>query len=376
MCGLAQIDETGIVGKHTMTQQQFNITDKTDAENEAAKAVAQARPENVARLNASTTSVAADQATETEAQFTLEDSCRSVEVEKMIAEMRSEVLSNRKRNMIWLMGAVAMCLPFFYLDRLTDFIAFLSPDAPQKLFQFQHVGIALIITHVLLIIPMRERRRRNQRFARLFERSMERSGMPRELEEISDLRLVGPLTEVLSIDSVPVRNMAKAQLTRLLPLLKASDAHLLNAPQRRQLNHFVSPRLYEIGYRDIRELWSKRVRRRDTDFQLAILTAYEQVGSADCLPAVQSLAQPTPVYVKIVPPDVVESARRCLTFITTISEQDRASKQLLRASSAMEVMPDMLLRATNHQTAKDEAPDTLLRAAAPIDDPVVTEKKV
>ncbi len=348
-----------------MGKMKFVEENSADAQNEAA-AQAQAGLENNHVLSIPAHSEAHDQSQsqlmETVQIADFEASELSAEVEKMISEMRREVLSNRKRNMIWLIGAVAMCIPFFYLDRLLDFIAFLSPDATQKLFQFNHIVLALSLVNILLITPIRELRRRNKRFARLFERSMERMEKPCKIEEISDLRLVEPLTEVLAIDSVPVRNMAKANLTRLLPLLKASDADLLNASQRKQLNHFVSPRLYEFGYRDIRELWSKRVRARDTYFQLAILTAYEQVGSEDCLPAVQSLAHPSPAYIKIVPPEVVEEAQRCLTFLEMAVEKETISKQLLRPSSASEVMPGTLLRPAMPQPTKVES-EALLRAA-------------
>lgn len=172
--------------------------------------------------------------------------------------------------------------------------------------------------------------------------------------------MVGPLAEVLAIDDLAVRRMAKANLIRLLPRLRASDAALLNAYQRKHLNRFVGAHLFEIGHRDIRELWSKQARQRDTEFQLAILKAYEQVGDADCLPAVQSLAHPT-VHYKLVPPEVVDAAQQCLLFLEPMLAQDRASKQLLRASSASDVLPDTLLRPAMHNTNPEESA-SLLRA--------------
>ena len=95
------------------------------------------------------------------------------------------------------------------------------------------------------------------------------------------IEAVGPLLEMTRIplygaDAAAIYNA----LTALLPQMKVSDAHLLNAAQRRILNsHLAGTYLYasQLPYRE--------------DFVLAALRSLEQIGDATSLPAVQNLTR-------------------------------------------------------------------------------------
>jgi len=279
----------------------------------------------------------------------------------------------QRRMALYFIGMPLLILPLVLTMRQIQHLGSGGPLNPEHRIAFLHQIFACValpvigslVTLTLLLSTSVARWRIGQRAKRLalgFEGRDGRQTQSRTIttEAVDDLGAIGSLTEMLEIDSIPVRNMAKAKLTQLLPQLKASDAALLSAAQRRRLNLFLGAHRFDLGYRDIRELWSKQARQRDLEFQLAILKAYEQVGDADCLPAVQSLAHPT-VHYKLVPPEVVDAAQQCLLFLEPMLAQDRASKQLLRASSASDVLPDTLLRPAMHNTNPEESA-SLLRA--------------
>ena len=305
------------------------------------------------QLLSETASAAAEQSIEAEQSGVVEEALevgQSEEVGRVTAAIRREVRARHKRNVLFTVGSVLAYIPAFFFLKLIgtrpdlDVVRYHEVVAIRFLI---YVGLPSLLLPLLMHMYNRKVRQRTQKTTG-------------KIDALEDLTLVGPLAEVLAIDDLAVRRMAKANLIRLLPRLRASDAALLNAYQRKHLNRFVGAHLFEIGHRDIRELWSKQARQRDTEFQLAILKAYEQVGDADCLPAVQSLAHPT-VHYKLVPPEVVDAAQQCLLFLEPMLAQDRASKQLLRASSASDVLPDTLLRPAMHNTNPEESA-SLLRA--------------
>ena len=311
------------------------------------------------QLLSETASAAAEQSIEAEQSGVVEEALevgQSEEVGRVTAAIRREVRARHKRNVLFTVGSVLAYIPAFYFLHLIG-----SKGDPKVAHYDELTALRFVICFALpaLLLPLLM-----TVYARkLRKRTQKTTG---KIDALEDLTLVGPLAEVLAIDDLAVRRMAKANLTRLLPRLRASDVTLLNAYQRKHLNRFVGAHLFEIGHRDIRELWSKQARQRDTEFQLAILKAYEQVGDAESLPFVKSIAHPIAQQARIVPVEAVEAANRCLPFLIDLAEQDRASKQLLRPSSASDVLPDTLLRPAMHQTNTQEIA-SLLRAGAAVD---------
>lgn len=238
----------------------------------------------------------------------------------------------------WLVVWLIICFPFLSGAPLRD----------GMFFTLVSLALPALIFPLVMILIKRENGKSTQRTIA-------------KIEAMDDVRLIGSLMEMLDIDSVPVRNAAKARLAQLLPRLQASDTELITPLQRKRLHSFLAEHLCNFAYRDVRELGAKGIRQRKTEFQVAILVAYEKIGDATCLPAVRSLARAT-VHSKSVPLEVSEAARRCLVFLEPLAAQKRASKQLLRASTAPAVLPDTLLRPVmNSTTGEDSA--SLLRAA-------------
>ena len=93
----------------------------------------------------------------------------------------------------------------------------------------------------------------------------------KQIAVLDDIRAVGPLADALELDAKSIRTVARKALTRLLPRLQASDAHLLNADQRASLH--------------------RALKSKDEEFVIAALKAYEQVGDEKALPYVERLAE-------------------------------------------------------------------------------------
>ena len=281
---------------------------------------------------------------------------QSEEVGRVTAAIRREVRARHKRNVLFTVGSIVAYIPALTFLHLMTVDANQNNGHVREGMGFIFLAFFLLPTLVLPILMHMYNRT-------LGKRTRKTTG---KIDALEDLTLVGPLAEVLAIDDLAVRRMAKANLTRLLPRLRASDAALLNAYQRKQLNRFVRPGLFDPSQRDIQEIFSKKARQHDARFQIAILKAYEQVGDAESLPFVKSIAHPTVQQARMVPVEAVEAANRCLPFLIDLAEQDRASKQLLRPSSASDVLPDTLLRPAMHQTSTHEIA-SLLRAGAAVD---------
>ncbi len=184
---------------------------------------------------------------------------------------------------------------------------------------------------------------------------------------------VAVLIRALKVDGKEVKNIAKAGLIEILPQLNAGDAGLLGQEEREILIRILSVSPYDRGYRDLTELWSAAAMRREIALRVAILKAYEQVGGAKELALVERIANELPIVlpfarklkaVRVInkmPAEIVVAAAECLPYLQIRSNEEVASRQLLRASS-----PDMagnrtLLRAA--ATEQELRPDHLLRAA-------------
>jgi hypothetical protein len=163
-----------------------------------------------------------------------------------------------------------------------------------------------------------------------------------EHDEVAD---IGPLIEALQIPERNVRTPVRRSLQRLLPRLRSSDAHLLNAGQRGVLRR-------SIGWPLIR-----RVKADDADFVMAVLKGLEQVGDESFLDTVRKLAEGHG-YGMAAP--VRQAAEECLPFLLQRIENDRMSQNLLRAAAPTSASSDTLLRAAG--AGAGSAPAELLRA--------------
>lgn len=160
----------------------------------------------------------------------------------------------------------------------------------------------------------------------------------------NELSLVGPLAEVVAEGAggtSAMRSLAQAGLTHLLPLLKTSDAALLDDRQRACLYHELTlPWRFPQG---------------NLDFLLAILKALEQVGDEKAVPYVERLARTAKQE------RLRTAARACLPFLTQRVTQEQVHRTLLRASEPASIPLDELVRPAG--TNAEVAPAQLLRAS-------------
>ncbi len=164
-------------------------------------------------------------------------------------------------------------------------------------------------------------------------------GLMKELANVSDLRIAGPLLEILALEDGTAKSMAALLLSGLLPRFRASDAKILTDAQHNALLRTLT--------------------RNDgsPDFFVAALKALEQIGDARALPVVESLAIGRGATID--PHRVQAAAQDCLPFLQIRCDQQRASQTLLRASSATATATDTLLRPA--QNAGTTNPSQLLR---------------
>lgn len=166
------------------------------------------------------------------------------------------------------------------------------------------------------------------------------------MAQLQDIRAVGLLTETLETSDQDLRRVVQQALPGLLRRLQASDAHLLDAHQRKILNRLL-----------------RRARQeKNKELVLAVLKACEQVGDASALPEVERLANmPDPKDAPF--RQVVQAARECLPYLKVRVEQERAGQTLLRASGPEQTITtasDALLRPA--QEAGTTLPEELLRS--------------
>ncbi len=177
-----------------------------------------------------------------------------------------------------------------------------------------------------------------------FALSPRQSETARRLARYGSKRVIGPLTEALDWPDETIRSIALEALTDLLPTLNAGDTLVLNAKQR------------GILYRSLR--MSHAIRHEA--FLSAILKALEQIGDDEAVGFVEKLKNASawhPAQKRI-----REQAADCLPYLSLQAEKNRASMMLLRASSAVEMSPDTLLRPVSE--AQSEEPKELLRPSS------------
>jgi hypothetical protein len=164
-----------------------------------------------------------------------------------------------------------------------------------------------------------------------------------KLADYDDVAGVGALAETLEWPDPRVQEMAASALKRLLPQLRASDAHLLTRAQRACLYRCLT--MSRVG--------------RDGPLILAILQALQQVGDAAAIPHVRRLAES-----KVLSPmqrKVRAAAEDCLPYLEVQASQQRASQTLLRASGQEKLPAGDLLRPA--ESANVTTPQELMRPA-------------
>ncbi len=164
------------------------------------------------------------------------------------------------------------------------------------------------------------------------------------IEEVTDLRFIGPVLSLLAqnIVDTDVKKSARIVLKRLLPQLRADEANTLTPEQRQALlPPLASP--YD-----------------DVELSLAILKALEQIGDEKAIPVVERLTQEGKATRNM--QRITEAAKDCLPYLKLRVEQQQQAQTLLRASDSATVTTlDVLLRPA--MAAANETPsDELLRA--------------
>jgi hypothetical protein len=163
----------------------------------------------------------------------------------------------------------------------------------------------------------------------------------KELIQIDDIRVVGPLFEAL-VTSNNLREDDQDRaiyyaLERLLPRMQASDAVLLTAKQRRALYQILVKKSLPMGHR------------QQAAFRLTILKALEQIGDSAAVPFVEALTKAEAYLDYQIA--VREAAQACLPFLRQRAEQAAVGNTLLRASGDPAV--DNLLKPATGIPAND-----------------------
>jgi hypothetical protein len=158
--------------------------------------------------------------------------------------------------------------------------------------------------------------------------------------KFDDIRAIGPLIEVLRVEDVRARNLARNALQALLPRLQASDAALLG-DEHHQLLH-------------------KELKIHDDRWSLAIIKSLEQVGDGRDVTVMERIVKGEAGYYRT--NEVRLAATECLGFLSERGEEHRLRSTLLRASG-LEQGEESLLRPAAYTATCD--PAHLLRPTEP-----------
>ena len=162
------------------------------------------------------------------------------------------------------------------------------------------------------------------------------------LTKYNDVRCVPAFADVLGCKDKRLEMIAEEKLIQILPLMKASDASLLNENQRKNLNQAIE--------------------KRGSTVACAILKAYEQVGDGSAIPHVERVKKETNEILRR------QAAERCLPFLVQRAETEKLRQTLLRAAdgNTQTTEPSMLLRPAS-STIETQF-ETLLRSSQTEDD--------
>jgi hypothetical protein len=168
--------------------------------------------------------------------------------------------------------------------------------------------------------------------------SKEQKRLTGELVRHSDKRIIGPLLMAHSWpDMWEHRNAFRHALLTLLPTLRASDAALLSASHREQLN--------------------KLLRSRDVEYVHAALKALEQVGDESAIPYLERLIKSRSRTAT--QKQVQEAVKQCMAAVMQRTESGAPGSTLLRPTEGNPT--ETLLRPISNQTGAEE--QNLLRPA-------------
>jgi hypothetical protein len=173
----------------------------------------------------------------------------------------------------------------------------------------------------------------------------------KKLASVNDLSAIGSMVDVLIYSDDPRSNThVKNALIRLLPQLRATDAHLLSSRQMQMLQSILGASSFTSG--DLLANPIKKIRMH-ARLQIAVLKAFEQIGDEAVLSGVQHARDHGATR------EVKRAAAECLPYIRQRAELSKASKTLLRASSSGAADTCMLVRAVDNPSATSS--DEMLR---------------
>ena len=161
-----------------------------------------------------------------------------------------------------------------------------------------------------------------------------------KLAQFNDVRAVGLLTEILESSDKDTARVSRDALILLLPRLQFSNAGLLSAEQRDVLNRALP----------------KAVTKGDRALSLAILQAYQQVGSEKEAAVVERLATGS---VAAYDSELRQAAQDCLPYLRDSIARRKESHVLLRASQAEDARPETLLRPASYAANQNDAQELL-----------------
>jgi hypothetical protein len=162
--------------------------------------------------------------------------------------------------------------------------------------------------------------------------------LARSLEKWGDVRAIGPLAEAFSIRGID-KTVLTGALARLLPKVKASDAHLLSPHQRSALFGTL-----------------KLDRKEHADFLIVLLDAIAQIGDPSARPYVATLIERQPQTSE--EQRLFEAAYACRGVLLEAEQLEQQKQTLLRAADETDQSASLLRPASSQQT--DES--VLLRA--------------
>ena len=199
-------------------------------------------------------------------------------------------------------------------------------------------SLALPVFGLLLLLSLSETLRR------IYELNHEYKAA-RIVNQSRSKHALRPLICTMHWQEPKIRAGARNALMRLLPTLQTGDEAFLTLSDRIKLGKFLQSR--SVSYYP--------------NLALAILAAFERVGSADALPFVRPLTKNPPKTPQQT--EIYEAANRCLRALEWRAANHDAHWTLLRSSSANADSPDVLLRPAS--AAGITNPNEMLRPSAP-----------
>jgi HEAT repeat protein len=276
---------------------------------------------------------------------------RSALVQNMGQEVRN-VVAHLRSNKKWEREAAERQLKLFGSEAVQELLVILMEERQQRK-RRQKTGVAAYLCFIAVMITIAILARAPMLLNMIgsmtslitvaFAASQTQRRVAVVLAQLEDLRTVGALVEALEYQDKSISVEIEQTLIRLLPQLKASDAHLLDDQQRICLYHALN--------------------RKNTTLVRVILQALEQVGDGKAVPYVQKVAEGHGRSGGN--PDLRALAQQCLPFLLQRADEERSRQMLLRPSDASEqpvIASDTLLRPAAGVTPAD--PAQLLRAAS------------